>query len=463
MPISYDILLKSGLVVDPLNGRNGIFDIAVADGRIVRVDRDINPETARECFNVENRIVFPGIIDLHVHASSWLGGKFSHKMMALAGVTTALDMAGPIDSVLDCAGRYGAGLNLACVQHVRPGQNVNGVDPQKKDIQKLLDESLSKGAIGLKILGGHYPMSPEATARTIEVASAQNAYIAFHAGTLKEKSDINGFHEAIDLAQGNNIHMAHINSYCRGHVKPHMLETEEAIKALKENPNVWSESYLSPMNGTSGKCIDGIPESKATCQCLEAGGFDASEEGMKDAIVAGWAQINLESGDKMVLTSGEDAVGWWQQRQTDVTISFSINPPEPRIRLVTAKDKDKKFVVDCISTDGGGIPRNVTVSMGLSLVRLQALSLDEFAIKTSLNPAKILGLDNKGHLGTGADGDISVLDPQKHCVDMTFSNGKIVNYKGKIFATGTRFITTTAGRRYVEQKNLDTIVVGPVE
>jgi dihydroorotase-like cyclic amidohydrolase len=463
MTISYDILLKGGLVVDPLNGRNGVFDIAVADGRVIRIDTDINPATAREYFNIENRIVFPGIIDLHVHASSWLGGKFSHKMMALAGVTTALDMAGPIDSVLDYAGKYGAGLNLACVQHVRPGQNVNGVDPQKEEIQSLLDESLSKGAIGLKILGGHYPMSPEATARTIEIASARGAYIAFHAGTLKEKSNISGFHEAIELAQGNSIHMAHINSYCRGHVKPHMLETEEAIKALKENPNVWSESYLSPMNGTSGKCTDGTPESKVTCQCLEAGGFDASEEGMKNAIVAGWAQVNLESGDKMILTSGEDAAAWWQQRQTDVTVSFSINPPEPRIRLVTAKDKEKKFVVDCISTDGGGIPRNVTVAMGLSLVRLQALSLEEFAIKTSLNPAKILGLINKGHLGIGADADISVLDLQTHGVDMTFSNGKIVNYKGKIFAEGTRFITTPAGRKYVEQKNLDAIVVDPVK
>ena len=46
---------------------------------------------------------------------------------------------------------------------------------------------------------------------------------------------------------------------------------------------------------------------------------------------------------------------------------------------------------------------------------------------------------------------------------MTFSNGKIVNYKGKIFAEGTRFITTPAGRKYVEQNNLDAIVVDPVE
>ena len=53
MTISYDILLKGGLVVDPLNGRNGVFDIAVADGRVIRIDTDINPATAREYFNIE--------------------------------------------------------------------------------------------------------------------------------------------------------------------------------------------------------------------------------------------------------------------------------------------------------------------------------------------------------------------------------------------------------------------------
>ena len=47
-------------------------------------------------------------------------------------------------------------------------------------------------------------------------------------------------------------------------------------------------------------------------------------------------------------------------------------------------------MVDCISTDGGGIPRNVIVEMGLAMVKLQALSMEEFVIKTSVNPAKIL-------------------------------------------------------------------------
>jgi hypothetical protein len=80
----------------------------------------------------------PGIIDLHVHTSSWLGGRFSHKMMAQAGVTTALDMAGPIESVLDIARDYAVGLNLACVQYVRPGHTVKTTDSDRGELEELL-------------------------------------------------------------------------------------------------------------------------------------------------------------------------------------------------------------------------------------------------------------------------------------------------------------------------------------
>ena len=176
--------------------------------------------------------------------------------------------------------------------------------PEKPEIEKLLGESLASGAIGLKILGGHYPLTPEATAQIIETAHRENAYLAFHAGTLNTESDIDGFHEALELTRDTPIHLAHINSYCRGTVRPSMAEAEEAIEALKRHPHVCSESYLSPMNGTSAKCVKGIPESQVTIRCLAAGDYPETEKGLEAAIIAGWAQINMESGGRIVLASG---------------------------------------------------------------------------------------------------------------------------------------------------------------
>jgi len=461
MSYQYDVLLRNGTVVDPANESKGVLDVAIANGKVAEVAQDINFSLAREWFDVKGFHVVPGIIDLHVHTSSWPGGRCSHKMMAEAGVTTALDMAGPIESVLDIARDYGVGLNLACLQYVRAGHTVKGTDPDRGELEELLRRCLERGAIGLKILGGHYPLTPEATARTIEIAIEYGAYMAFHVGTLTKQSTIEGFQEAVELAHGHPIHLAHINSYCRGRVRPYMTETEEAITALENNPNICSESYLSPMNGTSAKCSGGVPESAATGIWLDAGGFPATERGMEEAIMAGWAQVNMEAGGKMVLATGKEAVEWWRQQGTDTTVSFRVNPPEPRIRLVTAKRKTGEFAVDCISTDGGEIPRNVTVEMGLALVKLQALSMEEFVMKTSKNPAKILGLKDKGHLSVGADADITVLDLWSQAPIMSLSSGHVIMHKGHVCGRGCRIITTPAGEAHVREKGLEAIVIDP--
>jgi cytosine/adenosine deaminase-related metal-dependent hydrolase len=455
----YDILLKNGMVVDPATKREGIMDVAVAGGKIANIAPDIDPTLAEELFDLRGFHVVPGIIDLHMHASAWLGGKWAQKMMAEVGVTTALDMSGPVDGVMDIARDHGVGVNIACIQYVRPGHTVRDTNPSREELQTVLETALQKGAIGIKLLGGHYPLTPEATARAIAVANQHQAYIAFHAGTLEKASNIEGFLQAAELADGHSIHMAHINSYCRGAIRPYMQETEEALAALERHPNLRSESYLSPLNGTSAKCAAGVPESRVTQHCLKTGGFAPTEAGFEEAILAGWAQINLEAGGRVVLGTGKAAVKYWRGQGTDATVSFNVNPPEPRLRLATAKRPSGEFVVDCISTDGGGIPRNMIVDMGLSLVRLQALSLAEFVLKTSTNPARILGLQHKGHFGADADADITVLDLSRQKAVLGMSNGQIIMYQGHVCGRGGCFITTAAGAAAVREKGLQPIVV----
>jgi cytosine/adenosine deaminase-related metal-dependent hydrolase len=455
----YDVLLKRGTVVDPISGRMEAADLAVAGSAIEEIAPDLDPTRAREVFDLTGYHVLPGIVDLHMHASAWLGGRAGHKMMAEVGVTTALDMSGPIDSVLTIARDHGVGMNIACIEAVRPGRTVRDADPGAAELQSLLDASLAKGAIGLKILGGHYPLTPEATARTIALANQRHAYVAFHAGSATKGSDIGGLLQAVELAGPNSLHIAHVNSYCRGAVRPCMQETEEAIAALEAHPNLRSESYLSPLNGTSAKCAGGAPESRVTQRCLTVGGFPPTEAGLADAILAGWAQINIEAGGRVVLGTGAAALAHWRQQATDATVSFAVNPPEPRLRLVTAKRKSGEFAVDAISTDGGGIPRNVIVEMGLALVKLQALSLPEFARKASYNPARILGLTRKGTLAPGADADITVVDVDRQRAVLGMANGRVIMHRGYACGRSSRIITTAVGAEAVRQSGLQPVVV----
>ncbi|MGD9137317.1 MAG: amidohydrolase family protein, partial [Desulfobacterales bacterium] len=150
MQTKYDILLKGGIVVDPVNRPTGIADVAIVNGKISQIGSDLDPGLAGQTIEVAGKHVLPGIIDLHVHVSSWLGGRHGHRMMAAAGVTTALDMSGPVDSVIEMARDYGAGLNLAVLQYVRPGHTVKDTNPETDELEDLLQKSLVQGAYGLK-------------------------------------------------------------------------------------------------------------------------------------------------------------------------------------------------------------------------------------------------------------------------------------------------------------------------
>ena len=71
------------------------------------------------------------------------------------------------------------------------------------------------------------------------------------------------------------------------------MKRNKPLQALINNPNIISESYISPFNGTSAKCSDGVPESNVTKTCLKTGGYEVSEQGMEAAILGGWAHINI--------------------------------------------------------------------------------------------------------------------------------------------------------------------------
>lgn len=439
-------IIRNARVLDPVNGVNRIADLLFDKGQIVELDPSEAIVATHEV-DATGLLVVPGIIDIHVHASPWLGGRHAHKMLAMAGVTTALEMAGPIDGMIDIATNFGAGLNMACINYVRPEHTVDSTDPGASELRDLLNASLDKGAIGLKLLGGHYPLTPDATAATIRVAAEAGAYVAFHAGTLESGSHIEGMIEACDLAARNPLHLPHINSYTRGAKRGAMEEGELALSTLLQHPNIWSESYLSPINAASAKCSKGAPDSLTTRVCLERGGYAPDEAGLEKAISDGWALLNVESDDSVELAVGPDAVRAWRDADTNLGVSFAVNPSEPRLRLATARTAERGFVVDALATDGGGIPRNVIIDMGLSLVRLDAISIEDFVVKSSVTPARILGLTSKGHLGPGADADITIIDVERQRPVASFVAGEPVLCNGRVVGTGTRLITTPQGHK----------------
>jgi dihydroorotase len=62
----YDTVLKGGHVIDLANRINQQMDVAVLDGKIARVDRDIPRSEGKATVNVSGYYVTPGLIDLHI-------------------------------------------------------------------------------------------------------------------------------------------------------------------------------------------------------------------------------------------------------------------------------------------------------------------------------------------------------------------------------------------------------------
>jgi dihydroorotase len=60
-------LLKGGRVVDPANGIDGVHDILIDGGRIVRVGRDLPRDDAQVVEIPAHVVICPGLIDMHVH------------------------------------------------------------------------------------------------------------------------------------------------------------------------------------------------------------------------------------------------------------------------------------------------------------------------------------------------------------------------------------------------------------
>lgn len=445
-------------MVDPANGFEGTADVGIAEGCVGEVAPELDPGRSAVVHDVSGLVVMPGVVDLHVHTSRRHRGYNAHRMMARAGVVTALDMGGPLDEFLEFSRYSSAGLNLAGLQQVRPGHTVRGDDPGVGQIRDLLEESVEAGAIGLKLLGGHYPMTPGATRRVIEICNEQQRYVAFHSGTTHTPGNIEGFAESVELAGELRLHIPHINSYCRGGLRSPLEETTEALSLLEGRRNLFTESYLATINGTSGRCIDGVPESQATGRCLMERGYEPTQGGLREAILDGYARVGSEFGGENINVTGREGVQAWLAEDTVVSVNFPVNSAVSRFLCAVSRDDQGRFIVDAISTDGGGHPRNVAVEYGLALVRAEGLTLGEFVQKTAWAPAAIMGLPGKGHLGVGADADITVVDLDRCRAVMSFNAGEMIMYRGAVTGSGTTIITSEAGESAVQKLGLRTCV-----
>lgn len=452
-----DLLIQNGHVVDPLNNVDGTADVAVVGGRVAAVGRGLDPDGARQIINADGLLVTPGIIDPHTHLVDPASGGVPYAMALREGYTTAMDMRGSIDTFAEEMKVHGCGLNAACLHGltVGPEGDLGSVNAGREEIAAAVDRALAKGALGVKVLGSAFPLSPDTTALVFEECDKRGAYVSIHAATTEHNSTILAFEQIVGLTHGHPLHIAHVNGYCRGQVEHELIEAARVVKALEDNPHIVSESYLSSLNAANA-AVDGDDQviSPIAKGSLVRKGYGTDRKGMAQALKDGWGTVYARLGGEMVYMAPADGYALWEKCDTKVWCSFPMNPASSLVACATARRKDGSFVVDAFSTDGGSIPRNVIMTNGLRLVQMRYLSLPDLIRKASLGPARLLGLTGKGHLTPGADADISIFDPKTTEARYAVVNG-VVRMAGGICLEGPgTVITTEEGKKHIEKQGL---------
>lgn len=504
----YDLILKGGRVLDPASGTDGARDVAILRGRIEAVEPEIDPALASDVIDLGPQgasgrragpgqgqfWVMPGMIDCHIHVAGQFPGindcSPGLRMTVEAGATTALDMGGTMDRLIDGVRRRGCGLTVGGLLMLKPGATLPRDDPPPRVVRRILGEALKAGALGMKMWGGYYPFSPEVTADIIAACNEEQVYAAYHAGTKKTGSRLDGLRELPSLLGANGrAHIAHVNAYCRGSVLPPADEIREALSILQSlsgapvsresspgrRRQAVSEVHLAIPNFTLGRCdAQGRVMADVARNCLKLRGYEPTAEGVRRAVRDGYASALAESGGRLGLVPGEAGVAIFDELGTDVPLSFPVNRPDTAFQLTVARDAASTplpgrvrvealssarpepaeegrrpsghFTVDAIASDAGVFPRNVNIEQAMRIVRFGGLTPLEMAEKLSYNPSRMLGLVDKGRIASGADADFTVVDSIAGRAVLGISGGRTVMRDGAALETeGGRLLVTAAG------------------
>jgi len=107
----YDILIKGGRVIDPAQNIDGTMDVAINGDRIAAVDKGIPPQEGRQVIDARDKIITPGLIDMHCHVFD-----------SIMKIAVAPDVAGvkhAVTTVVD-GGSSGEATFAAFPKHILP-------------------------------------------------------------------------------------------------------------------------------------------------------------------------------------------------------------------------------------------------------------------------------------------------------------------------------------------------------
>ena len=404
------ILIQNGYVLDPENKREGKFDVLIEDEKIIKVAEQITAH-ADKVLDASGCYVMPGFIDLHVHLRD-----------------PGLEYKETLETGGKAAARGGV-TTICAMPNTKPvvdnGEKVEDVHNRAKTDSPV--HVIQIGAITIGQQGQ-------------ELADIEGmAKAGCHAISEDGKSVMNAslYRKAMKIAKENGISIfAHCEDITM--VEGGVMHADEKAQALGlkgitnavEDVIVARDILLAKETGVR----------LHLCHC-------STEDSVKlvDAAKKEGLPVTAEVCPHHFAMTTDDI--------TEDDGNFKMNPPLRGRRDVEAlKAGLKADIMDVIATDHAphaAEEKNCSMTkaafgiVGLEtmasltyteLVEPGILTPMQMAEKTSYNPAKILGLDDKGAIAEGKIADVVVFDPTvEYVIDKNtfYSKGKNTPFHGR--------------------------------
>ena len=385
------ILIKNGRVIDPANKIDAVLDIFIQDNKISKVAKNIQTQ-AEITIDAANKIVAPGIVDMHVHLRE--PGREDKETVASAtaaaakgGVTTVLAMPNT-QPAMDCV------ENIALLQ---------GIINKAALVNVFVCGTITRGRLGKELSDIAALKKIGAIAISDDGCSVDSDDLMFEAlKKAKQAGLLTICHCEDKKLSGRGVINLGFNSTRLG---------LRGISNASEYKRVGRDIELAE------KC--GAVLHIAHVSCRESVDIIAAakQRGVK---------VSCETAPHYFALTEEDIV--------DYDTNMKINPPlRTKKDLAAIKAGLENMVIDAIASDHAphtenekdiefdraefgkiGLESGLAISI-MELIDKKVLSWQELVGNLSVNPAKILGIA-KGTLSIGADADIIIVDADKEFV-----------------------------------------------
>ena len=404
-----NIRVKGGRLIDPANRIDEITDLYLSEGKVVSVGRKPEKWNGTD-LDAHGMIVTPGFIDLHMHEDPMnRDGKIDiciFEAMLRMGVTTAVGgncggcAAHPL-RYLDAVDRFGCPVNAAMLAgHGWFRVNAGAADKyapatkeQREAIASGIREALDGGCAGISFGVRYYPGADRDELYSAAGAAAGTGkFLAAHVrddaagiyAAIRELTDMGRFYAL-------PVEVSHIGSMAGfGQMKKVLADLDEARES---GLDLAMDCYPYTAFST------GIGETTYDDGWLER---YACDYGVLEYCEGPWKgqRATKDTFDVMRREYPDALTVCYVMKEEDVSLALS----HPFVSLAS----------DGVLNGGNGHPRAAGAFPRFLRMSLdgKTVPLTEAIRKMTALPASRLGIsDRKGHLGIGADADVTIFDP----------------------------------------------------